>query len=165
MSLWDGIFTAYNSKQMCRAGAITPRAPARAQCASRPRSRASRPHGLMLMVTAPRKLEWACCKTKWVRLFILLLQRCPQPAQLRIKAENTQSQPYGRWRTTSFPKPPLPAARKPADCYSEIRIQKLAREGTWNRLKGHITILYALCTHSIPCGWHRLLHQILWFYV
>lgn len=56
-------------------------------------------------------------------------------------------------------------ASKASDWQSEIRIQKLAQERTWNRLKGRITILYALCSHSMPRGRCWLPHSMLWFCV
>jgi hypothetical protein len=148
---------------MCREGAITSAraaraeaAPARGVTASACESRAHHAplrHGLMLMVTAPRKLEWAWCKTKWP----LYLITVPLLA-VRISAVILKIKPYVNHGGFSLKQAnhvscPSPVSPQIA---SEIRIQKLAREGTWNRLKGRITILYALCTHSISCRWYLL---------
>lgn len=118
--------------------------------------------GLMLMATGPRKLEWVFYKTKWVRLFILLLQHLPWPSLLTIFGNEFYA--IHRWHIFIRGKGEESRSdSKPADWRSETRIQKLTREGTWNRLKGYITILYALCTHSILWGKHRLLYRYIDF--
>lgn len=154
---------------MCRAGAITPSAALSGHCAraASRRPTANRAHitlrfGLMLMATGSRKLEWACCETKWVRLFILLLQHLPWPSLQHIFGNEFYAS--DRWHIFIRRKGEESRSDcKPADWRSEIRIQKLTRERTWNRLKDHITILYALCTHSIPLGRHRLLYRYIDF--
>lgn len=82
----DGIFTAYNSKQMCRAGAITPvakAAGARAQRHGRGSGRCeSRAHhvraGLMLMATSPR-VNWSEVAAKQNRSSCLSYFHCSLP--------------------------------------------------------------------------------------
>lgn len=116
---------------------------------------------LMLMATKSRKLEWACCKTKWVRLFISLL--CRDYASLNILGNEFYA--GHRWHVFIF-RLRFEASHtnsKPGDWRSEIRIQKLTREGTWKRLKGHITILYALCTHFIRRRRYRLFYRYIDF--
>lgn len=146
---WDGIFTAYNTEQMCRSGVITAGGAGAASRRRRRRriARTSRSSGLMLIALAQRKLEWRSLQNK---------MRPPLYLITTLWTTNYKTKPgkitpilAATWHI--FGHPGLKEFRSVLSTQigslSEIRMQKVARERTWNRLKGYITISYALCTH------------------